>query len=136
MLTASPGFAWDLFKTDELPGVDEAFQVLPPAWGPDGVAFRIIIAPGTYLYKDKTYVELFVGNATVTAQIEGGVKIHDGVMGDAVIFTPGTLDFVVPVDRIKRAVALPGSIHYQGCSTAGICYPPQKRTFTIPAGVK
>ena len=97
---------------------------------------RFDIAPGYYLYRDRTTFRL--DDASRRAGIATGAprwpqaRAHrDEHFGDvAVFFDP--VDLTLPIARaagparVVRVIA-----RFQGCQTDGICYPPMERSVTL-----
>lgn len=119
---------------DEFLRVQEAFQ---PSLTREGDRLELTwrIAPGYYLYKDKF---------KFIAQLEGGeqllltpvainpapVQRHDEFFGDVLTFE-GVVDIRFDLGA-KLAESTHIEVRYQGCATAGICYPPSKAILAIP----
>ncbi len=97
------------------------------------------VADGYYLYQDKVRFKLLKPQSGVTlgpvalppASIE-----HNPYLGTLTIYKKS---FVVPLPLTgaKAGQALQIEVHYQGCATAGICYPPVTKVvdITTPAAV-
>lgn len=99
--------------------VGQAFQVTQPT----GSTIQISVAPGTYLYDDKTYIEDASGQPLNTTR-------PDAQMYDDPIFgmTPiHRQDVTLSLDATDQSVTL----HYQGCADVGFCYPPQQQELSI-----
>ena len=113
--------------------VDQAFRLEVRASGPRAVQVSFVQAPGVYLYREQM---------TATWRAAGGAEQPLGWdLPPAVSkFDPNfekTMEvyhqsiqggLTLPADARGEAVLTLG---YQGCADAGICYPPQKRTFKV-----
>jgi thiol:disulfide interchange protein DsbD len=112
---------------------DEAFALSSEATDANTVTARVRIAPGYYLYRDKTSVRLLQGDGVKLGSVEisrGTVK-DDPTFGKTEVLHDELL-VRVPVSRQKPgATALDLEIGYQGCAEKGICYPPQKKKVSL-----
>jgi thiol:disulfide interchange protein DsbD len=138
-----------------LPGAttgDGKAPPLPPeqAFGVDAIAgdgntllLRFTPAPGYYLYRDKTRLELdgrdggaLAGIALDRPRWPKGVSHRDEHFGDVIVYFD-QVEVPVPVRREHAgAVDAALTVGFQGCQTDGICYPPMTRTLAVslPAG--
>ena len=125
---------------------------MPPeqAFGVDAIAgdgntllLRFTPAPGYYLYRDKTRLELAGRDGSALEGITldrprwpKGVSHRDEHFGDVIVYFD-QVEVPVPVRR-EHADAVDGTltVGFQGCQTDGICYPPMTRTLAVslPAG--
>mgnify|MGYP002783559034 CR=1 FL=1 len=120
---------------DALPE-DQAFRFEAIAQSADTVLARFVVAPGYYLYRDKTK---FTGSAGFTPQSPQWppAKPHkDEHFGEVqVYFEP--IDVPLKIARDSEAAgSLSLSAEYQGCKVNGICYPVMTRSVAVamPAG--
>lgn len=91
----------------------------------DQARIRFKIAPGHYLYQERIKFALVVGDRAhpVEVVLPQGQWKDDPSFGRVVVYHDS---FVATVDRAKLG-ELAGAelqVGYQGCSEAGICYPP------------
>ena len=110
---------------------DQAFNVSAKAISAEQIEVSWAIADGYYLYRNKT---------SITSQSEGielgvpdmpaGKAKHDEFFGDIVIYR-NQLKVVTPVTNEKSLSSVKIQAKYQGCADIGICYPPQKKDFTL-----
>ncbi|MFC3716614.1 protein-disulfide reductase DsbD [Luteimonas soli] len=121
-------------------------QPLPPeqAFGFDAIAdggnallLRFTPAPGYYLYRDNTTLQLAADGITLDKpRWPQGTSYHDEHFGDVVVYFD-QVEVPVPLRRTKtqpQKVTLTAT--FQGCQDEGICYPPMTRTarIALPAG--
>ena len=120
----------------ELPPVDSVFQLSAAAPARDRIELRWKIAPGYYLYRHRTKVDVLgTGFQAGALQIPDGKKHHDEFFGDVETYR-GELKVTLPGKAAAGTDALALRVKYQGCADVGVCYPPQTRTLTVrlPAG--
>ncbi len=131
------GNALGLEDEEEILPPEKAYRVTARVVNGDRLALDFQVAEGTYLYADR-----------IKATIEGdGVRIArlelpepkikpdtvrpDGTVGDVAVYVH---DFRVGLPLVRER-AEPGevtlTVKYQGCAERGICYPPQKKVFTL-----
>lgn len=118
-----------LDKAPDFLPVDQAF-----AFTATTAAGRVVgrwrIAPGYYLYRHR--FELLPGAGLVLGPLETppGERIEDAIFGATEVYynevQVGAAIRARPTDRQAAARFV-----YQGCSAAGLCYPPQIRTVTL-----
>lgn len=104
---------------------------------PERLLLRFTPAPGYYLYRDRTSLELeATGVRAGEIQWPPAQPHHDEHFGDVQVYFEA-VEAPLPLERSNTA-ALPAtlSITFQGCQTDGICYPPMTRTVALdlPAG--
>jgi thiol:disulfide interchange protein len=135
-LIAYSGVAFAIEESDLLP-VDEAFMPNIEVSGTQAtVSFKI--APGYYLYQERIILEnarpeeLELGELKMpkgepkTDEFFGEMHVyHQDVQGTAELTYKNGLPAVIGF-----------KLKYQGCADAGVCYPPQSRTFAMnPVGL-
>ncbi len=112
--------------------VDEAFKVYAQALDGNTAEIGFQVTPGHYLYQDKLSVTARSERAR-TGQLDlppGETKV-DEFFGEVQVYHDD-LFFKVPIARATpEPMELELEVGYQGCADAGLCYPPQKRTFTV-----
>tara|TARA_R110002111_G_scaffold49486_2_gene87216 strand:- start:1280 stop:1690 length:411 start_codon:yes stop_codon:yes gene_type:complete len=82
------------------------------------------IQPGYYLYRDKIRVK---GSKRLkTPALPPGLEKTDEYFGRVEVYYE-SLEVNLPRKADEKETF---QVEYQGCADAGICYPPQKRTFT------
>jgi thiol:disulfide interchange protein DsbD len=83
------------------------------------------IQPRHYLYRHRLSVR---GSERLgEPQVPAGLAKTDEFFGDVEVYYEG-LEVRVPLQGDKRETIV---VEYQGCADAGVCYPPQKREFTL-----
>ena len=95
---------------------------------------RFDVAQGYYLYREKLrFAVLPPAMLAGTAVLPSGKVKHDEFFGDMETYR-GTvdvrLDTVAPAGQAITLVA-----ESQGCADAGVCFPPQRQTLTLPLPV-
>ncbi len=135
---AGGGFA-KLFTEDDAATVlepDQAFRLAVVVEDAATLRARFTIAPAHYLYRDRISFSLAPDTASRLAATElppGEVK-QDPHFGETVVFYR---DFDA-ILRLQHDGAPPRQItlqaSYQGCSEAGLCYTPIRKTYTLELG--
>ena len=117
---------------DDFLPVDEAFRFNAFPDGPDRVKLVWQIADGYYLYRARVKVTTTSKDAQLGAlEMPTGETKQDEFFGKQEIYHHELLAGV-PVARASAAAfALPLEVTYQGCASAGLCYPPQTKTITV-----
>ena len=122
---------------DEFLPPDEAFRFSAFPDGPDRVKLIWQIADGYYLYRARVKAATTSTEAQLGAlEMPTGEFKTDEYFGKQEIYLH-ELVAAVPVARAKAAqFSLPLKITYQGCATAGLCYPPitKEITVSLPSG--
>jgi len=116
----------------------EAYRVEAVMDGSDRVVVRFSIAPGYYLYRDKT---TFAAESTQGTVLRAGEwpeaqTISDEYFGEQAVYFDEVL---VPLNVLRMAPTaenLSLRIGFMGCQDKGVCYPPLTRTLqlAVPAG--
>lgn len=124
MIQAAPFFKGSnqLQQPSFLP-VNEAFRLSSQRLEADKISLYWQIADGYYLYRHRLNVEQ--DDQSLELTIPTGIAKHDEYFGDVEIYYD-SLSLRVPLDRTKPLTI---EVSYQGCAEAGLCYPPQKRSF-------
>lgn len=112
----------------------QAFQ-LQSFINPQGdITFSWILAPRYYLYQKQ--ISLFLhteqGNKEIQIsdlQLPPAKLIHDPYFGEQPIYE-GILEFNLALKNIVPNATLL-TVHYQGCSEQGLCYPPIEKSFSM-----
>jgi len=117
---------------DDLLPVDEAFAVTTRALDRNTIEFHVAIAPGYYLYRERTKAEavdpaLFMAEPLQTPAGEakddeffGRVETWRGEVVATLVGEPATGVSTVSI-----------KFGYQGCADIGICYPPQRKIVQV-----
>jgi thiol:disulfide interchange protein DsbD len=111
---------------------DEAFRFDAIPDGPDHVRLIWQIADGYYLYRGRVKAVTASDQAQLGAlEMPTGETKTDDYFGKQEVYHR-ELVAGVPVARSAGAqLALPLQVTYQGCATAGLCYPPITKTITV-----
>jgi len=123
-------------KSKFLP-VDQAFQVVSSTKATSkgtrlSIAFDI--TPGHYVYKNKLTIGFPKGvSATPLTFSQSPVSIDDPHFGKVPVFTQKNMvaTTTLTTNNGKSAKNVPMMIGWQGCATAGLCYPPEKIKTTV-----
>ncbi|KAA0019542.1 protein-disulfide reductase DsbD [Salinicola corii] len=101
---------------------DQAFK---PTLVQDGDAVEIDwqIEPGYYLYRHSFSAQ--VGERALPLEIPDGETIEDEYFGRSEIYRHALSMTTQPGEADTL------TLHWQGCADAGLCYPPQQRTFEL-----
>ena len=95
------------------------------------LSVSFVVAPGHYLYRDKLSIEAVdPSRTTVTAPtFPDGLNRYDPVTEKQREVYTG--EFTVSVTVNSKDPHADIEIHYQGCSEAGLCYPPVQKRVTV-----
>ncbi len=127
-LWAAPAHALD--EKDLLP-VDRAFELSAQAVDDRRIDVRWTIAPGYYLYRHRTKVQILDAAATSGAlQLPKGEPHNDEFFGPTETYRT-RLVATLPDIAGAGGKTLRLKVQYQGCADAGVCYPPQTRTLQV-----
>lgn len=129
-LMAGPASAQGISEKDLLP-VEEAFQLEAKAVSRSLIEFRFRVAPGYYLYRDRTQVKaVSAGFKTNPLDFPPGEVKDDPNFGRMVVYHR---DFTAKLTGAAAddASAITFEVRYQGCADIGICYPPQKTLLEV-----
>ncbi|MFQ3281110.1 protein-disulfide reductase DsbD family protein [Reinekea sp.] len=113
--------------SNEFLDVDDAFKIETRRID-NTLHFEFTVAPDYYLYRDRYSINELNGAKLKSAEFSDNVKIKfDPNFGEdmAVFYKFMNVSHLIQED--EGAV----QIIYQGCADAGLCYPPQKRSFTL-----
>jgi thiol:disulfide interchange protein DsbD len=116
---------------------DQAFALATDVSDANTVTARVRIAPGYYLYRDKTNVKLTRGDGVQLGKpdIARGQVKDDPYLGKTEVIHD-ELNVRIPLERKNTAATdIELEIGYQGCAEKGICYPPvmKKVSLHLPA---
>jgi len=122
-LLAAPAFAADEFLDPA-----QAFRPSVQVRDAQTIEWRIDVAPGYHLYRDRITVGEAVGAAPGTARLAEPVLPHgrleyDEGFGKDVETLRGTVTVALPLRSAGGDFGV--AVSYQGCADKGLCYPPQ-----------
>ena len=128
LLTAPALLAFD----DDFLMPDEAFK---PTVTADGTTITASweVAEGYYLYKEKFRFESQTPDVTLGEPLFPAAEMHHGIKPNGeegeveVYFNEVTV--TIPVTSGSGAADV--LVRYQGCAEKGLCYPPQKKNYTL-----
>ena len=114
-------------QTQFLP-VDEAYQLTLVADGDQRLMLQWMIAPEYYLYRHafKTEASDAEGRISTSLAIPDGLAKTDEFFGDVDVYYDA-LDATVALERTTELAQI--KVTYQGCADAGLCYPPETKSF-------
>ena len=119
-------------ERDFLPA-DQAFILEVEARDSNTLVARLQIAPGYYLYRDKTHFQLSGADNTQLASYDlpkGQVKM-DPYIGETEIYHD-RVEIKLPLVRnAQQRSVFTLKAGYQGCAEQGICYPPTSKNIDI-----
>ncbi|MGJ0482998.1 MAG: protein-disulfide reductase DsbD [Methylomicrobium sp.] len=124
---ASPAAQDDLLKPDQ------AFQFSAAVGDAHTVQVNWQIAPGYYMYRDKTRLELINAGGTQLGvyQLPHGEPKLDPEFGQVEVFHD-ELSFDLPLNRGGQAAqTIILKAQYQGCAERGVCYPPMSKEVSL-----
>ncbi len=114
--------------SSEFLDVDEAFKVSSEVLD-DEVIVRFEIADDYYLYRSRFLFN--AENAVLSnAYIPDGKKKVDEYLGDVEVYYHN-LEISVPFKSPQKDFSF--TVEYQGCAEAGLCYPPEEKSYQLKA---
>ena len=114
-------------QTQFLP-VDEAYQLTLVADGDQRLMLQWMIAPEYYLYRHafKAQASDSEGNIAANLVVPDGLAKTDEFFGDVEVYYDA-LEAMVALERTTELAQI--KVTYQGCADAGLCYPPETKSF-------
>ena len=114
-------------QTQFLP-VDEAYQLTLVADGDQRLMLQWVIAPEYYLYRHafKAQASDSEGNIAANLVVPDGLAKTDEFFGDVEVYYDA-LEATVGLERTTELAQI--KVTYQGCADAGLCYPPETKSF-------
>ena len=111
----------------------EAYRLDAVTDGPDRIVVRFSIAPGYYLYRDKTTfaARSELGAVVRTGEWPAAQTYSDEYFGEQAVYFNEVL---IPLDVVRTragADTLRLTVGFMGCQENGVCYPPLKRELTV-----
>ena len=120
----------DNFKSSSEPQflrVEQAFPLTTDMDGPRLIA-RWDSQPGYYLYKHRLFIQQGKTKLQPVSYSIPGIEKEDEAFGLVTAFY-GELVVEFDLSSLKPGAA---TLNHQGCADAGLCYPPQRYSLTIP----
>jgi thiol:disulfide interchange protein DsbD len=105
-----------------------SLTVAPPASQGQETGLTWSIAPGYYLYRARIAVVEETSKQPVALALPPGDHKDDPNFGTVEVYHK-TVTVTIPPSNANSFI-----VTWQGCADAGLCYPPQHRTVTIPRG--
>ena len=114
-------------QTQFLP-VDEAYQLTLVADGDQRLMLQWVIAPEYYLYRHAFKVQASDSESAIAANlvIPDGLAKTDEFFGDVEVYYDA-LEARVDLEAATELAQV--KVTYQGCADAGLCYPPETKSF-------
>jgi len=114
-------------QTQFLP-VDEAYQLTLVADGDQRLTLQWVIAPEYYLYRHafKAQASDSEGGIAANLVVPDGLAKTDEFFGDVEVYYDA-LEAMVALERTTELAQI--KVTYQGCADAGLCYPPETKSF-------
>ena len=114
-------------QTQFLP-VDEAYQLTLLADGDQRLMLQWVIAPEYYLYRHAFKVQASdsEGNIAANLAVPDGLAKTDEFFGDVEVYYDA-LEALVALESTTELAQI--KVTYQGCADAGLCYPPETKSF-------
>ena len=110
---------------------DQAFQVSARALGGKSIELTFKVAPGYYLYREQFRFSAAGASLGAPDLPRGKVKYDETFQKDVETYRD-VLHIALPVESADRRFAL--VVTSQGCSDAGLCYPPRQSAFDVSLG--
>lgn len=115
---------------------EDAFSIEAIATASDALLLRLRSAPNYYIYRDSLAVSVSDPAMSVDGlDLPEAQPINDAYFGDTFVYYD---EVEVPVGLIRGAgeaqsqsQSIDVDIDFQGCLTAGICYPPMTRSLVV-----
>ena len=114
-------------QTQFLP-VDEAYQLTLVADGDQRLMLQWGIAPEYYLYRHAFKAQASDSEGSIAANlvVPDGLAKTDEFFGDVEVYYDA-LEAMVALERTTELAQI--KVTYQGCADAGLCYPPETKSF-------
>ena len=114
-------------QTQFLP-VDEAYQLTLVADGDQRLMVQWVIAPEYYLYRHAFKAQASDSEGPIAANffVPDGLAKTDEFFGDVEVYYDA-LEATVGLERTTELAQI--KVTYQGCADAGLCYPPETKSF-------
>jgi thiol:disulfide interchange protein DsbD len=119
-------------QPDELLQPEQAFVLDFQAAAPEQLVAQWTIAEGYYLYRERIRFETDQpGIRLQSVQFPDGVPIVDEFFGPMEVYYDQAHIILNLHRESDRPTQLELTVHSQGCAEVGICYPPERRQFTV-----
>jgi len=111
-------------------GVDEAFKTAVSS-DKKAIHTKIDLAKDIYIYDEKLKYKLIDPKKEI---LNKSLKLPKPVKHDEFIVHQNDIEVDIPLKLIEKEIGKKPfklQIEYQGCSTKGLCYPPQKKIYSF-----
>ena len=114
-------------QTQFLP-VDEAYQLMLLADGDQRLVLQWVIAPEYYLYRHAFEAQASDSEGRIASDlvVPGGLAKNDEFFGDVEVYYDA-VEATVSLEKTTELAQI--KVTYQGCADAGLCYPPETKSF-------
>lgn len=114
----------------ELLHADEAFKFFAEPNGKGQLILNWEVAPDYYLYQDKIKIKVLEGTANIDSiELPVAKEKMDPVFNKVVKAYYGPFSAPVNLSNVSPKAKL--EVTFQGCATAGVCYPPMRKNVDI-----
>lgn len=98
----------------------------------NNVIFTIEISSGSYIYQNSLSV-IGSGGLSFNQPLLPKATKHEDMQGTSLVYFK-RMELIIPVFLCDMGDVL--TLNYQGCDAAGICYPPQRFSVSMPNSIK
>lgn len=113
--------------------VEQAFQLIPTQQDKQ-LTVHVVVTPGYYVYKQKFKLELPEGwQADELMFNQSPVYVDDPEFGKVAVFKQDVsfTTKLMQTTQVQRGGNNQAQLHWQGCASAGLCYPPETHRFIL-----
>jgi len=110
---------------------EQAFVLTARMSSPQQIVLKWQIAEGYYLYQQRLKFNLATGAAKLGSPVFPPSKTKDDPSFGKVEIYEHSLEIKLPVENLGADSELVLNISYQGCASAGLCYPPIEKTLPL-----
>ena len=119
----------------DIPDPEDAFMLSGSALSPEELVVRFDILSCCYLYQERMSVKALDENVVLgTPSFTEGKVYEDAFFGKTIVHRNNVKISVPVVDKPVESGSISLLVGYQGCSDAGVCYPPQEKTLIVGLG--
>ena len=119
----------------DIPDPEDAFTLSSSARNPEELIVRFDILSCCYLYQERMSVKALDENVVLgTPSFTEGKIYEDAFFGKTIVHRNNVEISVPIVDKPAESGSISLMVGYQGCSDAGVCYPPQEKNLVVGLG--